>query len=80
MTPNKPEFHQIMKEFKRRSSSGLKPLRLVRGEYLMKVENRYLRKLYVLTDGSLKKAVEISGLSRSQLYSLLKKHSLHWHK
>jgi two-component system NtrC family response regulator len=80
MAPDKSDFHQIIKEFKRRSPSGLKPLRSVRLQYLMKVENRYLRKLYILTDGSVKKAVEISGLSRSQLYSLLKKHSLPWHK
>ncbi|MBN1516472.1 hypothetical protein JXA32_07865 [Candidatus Sumerlaeota bacterium] len=41
------------------------------------VEQRYLHNLLVSADGDIKKACEISGLSRSRLYGLLKEHDQH---
>jgi two-component system NtrC family response regulator len=40
-------------------------------------ERRYLMDLLSVTEGDIQKACQISGLSRSRLYALLKKHRLY---
>lgn len=47
-----------------------------RNAVLEKAEHSYLTQLLSSTKGSVKKAVELSGLSQSRFYALLKKHSL----
>jgi len=44
--------------------------------YTEKTQNDYLLELLSTTKGSLKKACQVSGLSRSQLYRLMNKHDL----
>ena len=39
------------------------------------MDKRYLKDLMILVEGNIQKAVQVSGLSRSRLYALLKKHS-----
>jgi two-component system NtrC family response regulator len=39
-------------------------------------ERQYLQELMVITGGNIRKACEISGLSRVRLHVLLKKHSI----
>lgn len=41
-----------------------------------KIEKQYLQELLAATAGSIRKACELSGLSRPRLYQLLKKHSV----
>ncbi len=48
----------------------------VRNEMIIEVENRYLRQLLANTNGRIKEACTISGLSRSRLYQLLKDHGI----
>ncbi len=48
----------------------------VRNELIIEVENRYLRQLLANTNGRIKEACTISGLSRSRLYQLLKDHGI----
>lgn len=43
---------------------------------LNSVENAYLRELMAMTGGDIQKATHISGLSRSRIYALLKKHNI----
>ncbi|MBN2225647.1 MAG: sigma-54-dependent Fis family transcriptional regulator [Deltaproteobacteria bacterium] len=40
------------------------------------IEQDYFKKLMSLTDGNIKQACQLSGLSRSRLYALLKKHHI----
>ncbi|TFH52165.1 MAG: hypothetical protein E4G89_01655, partial [Methanothrix sp.] len=40
---------------------------------IAELEQQYLKDLILLTQGNVKKACQISGLSRSRLYALLKK-------
>jgi len=58
------------------SSKELKELQKVRKSAIDEVEKQYLNKLMALTKGDIKKSCKISGLSRSRLYSLLKKHQV----
>jgi two-component system NtrC family response regulator len=55
-----------------------KPLSLeeVRNAGLARIEKRYLEDLIRLTRGNIQAACRISGLSRSRLYTLLKKHKI----
>lgn len=43
---------------------------------MFEAEQRYLAELIAYTGGDIKKAYEVSGLSRSRLYGLLKKHGI----
>jgi two-component system NtrC family response regulator len=54
------------------SKIALSPLR----EYRMNLEKKYIQDLMELTEGRIKKACQISGLSRSRLYALMKKYSI----
>lgn len=45
-------------------------------ELMDETENRYLREMLSHTQGNIKKCCEISGLSRSRIYALLKKHNI----
>ncbi|MEW6429308.1 MAG: sigma-54 dependent transcriptional regulator [Thermodesulfobacteriota bacterium] len=53
-----------------------KTLQQVRDEVLARVENRYLQQLLASTGGRIQPACQISGLSRSRLYQLLKDHNI----
>jgi two-component system NtrC family response regulator len=48
----------------------------VRDRAIAEVEKKYLRDLIALTRGDIKEACRLSGLSRSRLYLLLKKHDV----
>ncbi|MBW2664179.1 MAG: sigma-54-dependent Fis family transcriptional regulator, partial [Deltaproteobacteria bacterium] len=54
-------------------SGSLPTLRKFRETGIAELERRYLKELTLLTQGNIKKACRISGLSRSRLYALLKK-------
>lgn len=55
------------------AATVLTPYRDFRDTALAKIEKEYLQELISFTRGNLKEACRISGLSRSHLYSLLKK-------
>lgn len=52
----------------------LPKLQELRDEAIAQVEKKYLRNLMAASGGNIKKACEISGLSRSRLYELMKKY------
>ncbi len=54
----------------------LRPLQEVRDAKLAQVEEEYLRQLLQAVKGNIPEACHIAGLSRSRLYSLLKKYSV----
>ena len=54
-------------------SGSLPTLRKFRETGIAELEQRYLKELTLLTQGNVKKACQISGLSRSRFYALLKK-------
>lgn len=56
--------------------SGLPSLQAVRESALEEAEREYLKELMEQTGGSIKNATKVSGLSRSRLYTLLKKYSI----
>lgn len=58
------------------SAEGLKELQEVRKSAVAEVEKQYLNNLMALTGGDIKRSCKISGLSRSRLYSLLKRHDI----
>ena len=58
------------------SPKSLPKLQDAREAALIKVEKEYLKNLLVQTQGDIKEACGISGLSRSRLYHLLKKYSI----
>ena len=51
-------------------------LKGARDQAIADQEERYLRQLLAVADGNIQKGCEISGLSRSRLYDLLKKYQL----
>jgi two-component system, NtrC family, response regulator len=53
---------------------GLPKLQDLRDEAITQVEKKYLRDLMAVSGQNIKKACEISGLSRSRLYELIKKY------
>ncbi len=55
---------------------SLPPLQIFREEAVEKAENNYLQALMTATHGSMAKACSLSGVSRSRLYELLKKHAI----
>lgn len=54
----------------------LRRLQEVRDEALAQVERRYLRQVLTATRGRIDEACQVTGLSRSRLYQLLKDHNL----
>jgi transcriptional regulator of acetoin/glycerol metabolism len=64
-------------------NSGAQPLeqlpklRELREDVFFKAEYLYLHNLVSLTGRNIRKACELSGLSRSRLYTLLKKYQIH---
>ena len=58
---------------------GLPRLQDFRSEIFSQAEQQYLANLMQHTDRNLHQACQLSGLSRSQLYSLLKKHQIPRH-
>jgi two-component system, NtrC family, response regulator len=56
--------------------AGMPTLKEYRLQALAEVELAYLRQLRAFTKGDLAASCQIAGLSRSQLYSLIKRHSL----
>ena len=48
----------------------------VREAAIVKAERQYLKDLMQKTEGDMKKAIRMSGLSQSRLYSLMKKHGI----
>ncbi len=57
-------------------SPELESLQEARDSAMAEAESKYLRKLMERTEGNIKEAVRISGLSRSRLYTLLKKYGI----
>ncbi|MGC9323212.1 MAG: helix-turn-helix domain-containing protein [Desulfomonilia bacterium] len=76
MRLEKPQFREIISRDMYRSSGQLPDLKQVRDHYLFEVEHGYLRELMHETRGDIPRACRISGISRSRLYALLKKHGL----
>ena len=61
------------------TSKAFPKLKDVREIALDKAEGKYLKDLLSFTKGDIKKACELSGLSRTRLYVLLKKHKISPH-
>lgn len=61
------------------SSGAFLKLKDVRAIALDNAERQYLKDLMTFTAGDIKKACQLSGLSRTRLYVLLKKHNLSTH-
>ena len=60
-----------------RTLSGPMPkLRELREDVFFRAEYQYLHSLVSLTGRNIRKACELSGLSRSRLYTLLKKYQI----
>lgn len=57
-------------------SSSLLTLRGYREKGIAQIEKEYLEKLMTTTKGNIKEACQISGLSRSRLYGLMKKYQV----
>jgi two-component system NtrC family response regulator len=57
--------------------ASLPSLQTARDAAVNQAEQEYLEKLMELSDGNIESASRISKLSRSRLYSLLKKHQIH---
>jgi two-component system NtrC family response regulator len=58
------------------ASANLPPLKAVRGSALARIEMDYLKDLMIVCDGDIQKACQISGVSQSRLYALLKQHGI----
>ena len=57
-------------------ASSLAPLDIVRRDAVDRVERKYLQDLLSVTRRDIKEACRVSGLSRSRLYHLLRKHQV----
>ena len=57
-----------------RITKDLPKLQILRDEAIARVEKQYLTELMAVTGENIKKACDISGLSRSRLYELIKKY------
>jgi two-component system NtrC family response regulator len=55
---------------------SLPKLKDYRNEVMAEMEQKYLKDLLTLTQGNIREALRISGLSRSRLYGLLKKYQI----
>ena len=58
------------------SSKYIPNLKEYREAGIANLEKEYLEKLLSVSKGNIKEAGKISGLSRSRLYGLLKKHNI----
>ena len=58
------------------ASVPIRPLKQHRDEAIEQIEREYLRGLMRTTQGNIKQACELSGLSRPRLYGLMKKYSI----
>jgi two-component system NtrC family response regulator len=58
------------------SSNDLPKIQEVREAAIADAEKKYLLDLMAITSRDIKQACKISGLSRSRLYTLLKKHKI----
>ena len=58
------------------TSKYMPTLKEFRETGIAKIEKEYLEKLIMVTKGDVKESGRISGLSRSRLYGLLKKHNI----
>ena len=54
----------------------IQPLKLVKDQALDEIIKTYLVKLIQTTEGDFEKATKLSGLSKSHIYSLLKKYQI----
>ncbi len=54
----------------------LKPLAEMRNAIVCRFEEEYLQTLMAQTDGNIKSACRVAGMSRSRLYELLKRHQI----
>ena len=61
------------------SSGAFLKLKDVREIALDNAEQQYLKDLMKITAGDMKKACQLSGLSRTRLYVLLRKHNIVTH-
>lgn len=59
-----------------KKSPLLPPLQEFRETIYSQAERQYLQELLILTENDLERACQLSGLSQSRLYALLKKHAL----
>lgn len=66
--PSEPDENQ--------ASGPMGTLRAVRDLAVDRAEKRYLEDLIIFTGGNIKKACQVSGLSRGRLYALMKKHEV----
>lgn len=66
------------KSFKKleRQSEGLPQIKEIREQAVAEAEKEYLKDLIRVTGGDIQEAIQISGLSRSRLYTLLKKYDI----
>jgi two-component system NtrC family response regulator len=60
----------------RQPAGSLLPLKELRESVISNAEGRYMSDLMHITRGDLKEACRISGLSRPQLYAIMKKHNV----
>lgn len=69
----------IRKEKPEERNRTLPKLRDLREDVFFRAEYQYLHNLVKLTGHNIRKACELSGLSRSRLYTLLKKYQISSH-
>jgi len=67
---------EVLKPGGRGSGKSLPSLQEQREVAIADAERQYLAELMVQTEGNIKEACQVSGLSRSRLYGLLKKHNV----
>lgn len=60
----------------RTKQPALEPFKNFRDDVVSEAEKNYFQQLMKQTQGSIKEACQISGLGRTRLYTLLKKHSI----
>ncbi len=63
-----------------RATGPLGTLKVVRDLAVDRAEKSYLEDLMMFTEGNIKKACQVSGLSRGRLYALMKKHDVQRNK
>lgn len=73
---NYKEFRTISTKAKEPLQNSMPTYRDFRDSALAESERNYFNKLMEMTKGSIREACEISGLGRTRLYSLIKKHNV----
>jgi two-component system NtrC family response regulator len=71
-----PKDNQVRLQEEAKASRDLPKLKEVRDAAVADAEKQYLRDLLEITGRDIQQACKISGLSRSRLYTLLKRHQL----